>query len=472
MVVADSTGVLSTQAIPTGTVTGTGTTNYLPKFTGASTIGNSAITDDGTTVTLNSRALSGTSASFSSSVTTSASFVSNVTNGYGLILNRAAVGNYNGISLQTASAGQWFIGMRENLSSNNFIIYNENGTDALTISKSNSVATLISSLGLGVTPNNSTDPSLESRFGLFMGRDETNLLNNAYFNSGWKYAQTGSFANRYYQDGYNGSHQWFIAPSGTAGNAISFTQAMTLTAAGRLLLGTTTESTYLLDVNGTGRFSGGLNINSTGTEMVNINVVDSSGRQGIRLNNGINSSSGIVAFNSASSTGTDTGGLLRIHQQSTSLSQPAAVFRQDGSADILQLQGASGALRFNIASTGAATFSSSVTVNGLITQGGGIYKVTGTFVLGGGATGTFYTFANSATNQVYFVTVRQQGNGANNVTGMCFAYGIGLTAYNLGQDNTNPVLYLTLGTSGTDLRLTTGSGYGTTTWEYTITIIK
>ena len=34
-----------------------GTTNYIPKFTGANTIGNSAITDDGTTVTLVSRAL-------------------------------------------------------------------------------------------------------------------------------------------------------------------------------------------------------------------------------------------------------------------------------------------------------------------------------------------------------------------------------------------------------------------------------
>jgi hypothetical protein len=51
----------------TNPVTGTGTTNYLPKFTGASTIGNSAITDDGTTVTLISRALSGTSATFTSS---------------------------------------------------------------------------------------------------------------------------------------------------------------------------------------------------------------------------------------------------------------------------------------------------------------------------------------------------------------------------------------------------------------------
>ena len=111
-------------------------------------------------------------------------------------------------------------------------------------------------------------------------------------------------------------------------------------------------------------------------------------------------------------------------------------------------------------------------ISGLITQGAGIYKVTGTLVLGGSATGTLYTFSNSATNQVYFVTVRQQGSGTNNLAGICFGYSTGFTAYNLAQDNTNAVLLLTLGTSGTDIRLTTGSGYGTTTWEYTITQIK
>jgi hypothetical protein len=71
-------------------------------------------------------------------------FSSNVTintNTAGLVLNRTAVTNYNGISLQTAAVSQWFVGMRENLSSNNYIIYNESGTDALTISKTNSNAT-------------------------------------------------------------------------------------------------------------------------------------------------------------------------------------------------------------------------------------------------------------------------------------------------------------------------------------------
>jgi hypothetical protein len=49
----------------------------------------------------------------------------------------------------------------------------------------------------------------------------------------------------------NGAHAWFNAPSGTAGNAISFTQAMTLTAGGNQLLGTTTSpsSTLIRQVN-------------------------------------------------------------------------------------------------------------------------------------------------------------------------------------------------------------------------------
>jgi len=51
MVVADASGVLSTQAIPSGGgISGSGTTNYVAKFTGASSIGNSQIFDNGTNV--------------------------------------------------------------------------------------------------------------------------------------------------------------------------------------------------------------------------------------------------------------------------------------------------------------------------------------------------------------------------------------------------------------------------------------
>ena len=50
MVVADANGVLSTQAVPSGTISGSGTTNYVPKFTGTSAIGNSQVFDNGTNV--------------------------------------------------------------------------------------------------------------------------------------------------------------------------------------------------------------------------------------------------------------------------------------------------------------------------------------------------------------------------------------------------------------------------------------
>jgi len=65
----------------------------------------------------------------------------------GLIFNRAATNNYCGINYWTANEYQWFVGMRENLSSNNYIIYNEGtGTDALTISKANNSATFASTI--------------------------------------------------------------------------------------------------------------------------------------------------------------------------------------------------------------------------------------------------------------------------------------------------------------------------------------
>ena len=97
-------------------------------------------------------------------------------------------------------------------------------------------------LGLGVTPSAWSLPAIESQYGLYSGRSESNLVYNAYFNSGFKYISTGVEATRYQQ--ISGRHQWFTAPTGTAGNAISFTQAMTLDASGNLGVGTTSPSSF------------------------------------------------------------------------------------------------------------------------------------------------------------------------------------------------------------------------------------
>jgi len=58
-----------------------------------------------------------------------------------------------------------------------------------------------------------------------------------------KYAASSYPATAYHQ--YNGEHRWFNAPSGTAGNTITFTQAMTLDASGRLGIGTISPSDRL-----------------------------------------------------------------------------------------------------------------------------------------------------------------------------------------------------------------------------------
>jgi len=60
---------------------------------------------------------------------------------------------------------------------------------------------------------------------------------NAYLDSvGYKYFQS-TFASQYQQNA--GAHQWQTAPSGTAGNAITFTQAMTLDSSGNFMVGKT-----------------------------------------------------------------------------------------------------------------------------------------------------------------------------------------------------------------------------------------
>jgi uncharacterized protein YaiE (UPF0345 family) len=56
----------------------------------------------------------------------------------------------------------------------------------------------------------------------------------------FNYTTTGDTPTLYSQ--LTGVHKWFTAPSGTAGNAISFTQAMTLDASGNLLVGKTASA--------------------------------------------------------------------------------------------------------------------------------------------------------------------------------------------------------------------------------------
>jgi len=101
-------------------------------------------------------------------------------------------------------------------------------------------------LGLGVTPSawGASYKAVELPGGVALTAYSTvgdmQLFANAYSDGGSYRYKTSTYASNYEQ--YQGKHIWYTAPSGTAGNAISFTQAMTLDANGNLLVGTTSQN--------------------------------------------------------------------------------------------------------------------------------------------------------------------------------------------------------------------------------------
>ena len=126
-----------------------------------------------------------------------------------------------------------------------YLVFGTFGTDRMTLDSSGN-------LGLGVTPaawGNSQKAvqvgnyALISNSGFYGG----SYTSNAYYdNTNWKYITT-DYATNYNQ--ISGIHKWFIAPSGTAGATVSFTQAMTLNNSGQLGIGLTSPN-FKLNVNG------------------------------------------------------------------------------------------------------------------------------------------------------------------------------------------------------------------------------
>ncbi len=110
-------------------------------------------------------------------------------------------------------------------------------------------------LGLGVVPSAFTSTIKALQIGstsVFRAGDSgftqaTIVASNARQESAVNYYIANGFATDYTQQA--GAHIWYNAASGTAGNTISFTQAMTLDASGNLGVGTTGPGTRL-DVRG------------------------------------------------------------------------------------------------------------------------------------------------------------------------------------------------------------------------------
>ena len=137
------------------------------------------------------------------------------------------------IEIITTSGTQYIQGSVNNL------LFGTNNTERMRIDSSGN-------LGLGVTPSawNTNVKAIQfgTRGAVYTGTGgQTNVGNNVILGAGGNTYLATAAATVYAQDA--GAHQWYTAPSGTAGNAISFTQAMTLFASGSLWLGASSEIT-------------------------------------------------------------------------------------------------------------------------------------------------------------------------------------------------------------------------------------
>lgn len=133
-----------------------------------------------------------------------------------------------------------------NLTTTGNTVLGDASTDTLNVANGGLVKDSSGNLGLGVTPSAwSLIKTLQLPSGVYLGSytgsSTPNLYlgTNNYFN-GTNFIYSGSYAaTRYEQTA--GVHAWYTAPSGTAGNAITFTQAMTLDSSGNLLVGSSSN---------------------------------------------------------------------------------------------------------------------------------------------------------------------------------------------------------------------------------------
>ena len=229
-------------------------------------------------------------------------------------------------------------------------------------------------LGLGVTPQSSVSGYKSFEIGvagniILSGISDSYFTNNAYYNSGWKYGTSTYYATSYNQNA--GKHIWNIAPIGTAGNAISFTQAMTLDASGRLLINSTTaDSTSGIS---------GAKLQVLGGIVAGIDGLGTGG-------------TGYIAFNSAMASAPTSAHPIIYHRQGVGLglqSDYAISFAINGSTEAARID-SSGNLGIGTASAYAnVSLYLGTATNGATAQGGISFS--------GGGTATFDTGHASGT---------------------------------------------------------------------------
>jgi hypothetical protein len=347
-----------------------------------------------------------------------------------------------------------------------------NGTGAF-----NSSANLYfdgNNLGLGVTPSSwsstyyktlqlagngnyvaGTTPSYSGAPYFFIG-------NNGYDDtgSGFKYT-ISSAAAQYVQVG--AAHRWNIASAGTAGNAISFTQAMTLFSSGGLSIGNTTDpGATNLSVNGslgvgTAAPSEKLEIKGSVASPITI-----------KLRNDSASTSAGTKVLFGNYAGTDTAYLSNQFDGATfntKVWQQGAGYMAFGTSDVERMRiHSSGGVSIgnttdpsatNLSVQGNLTLNGSVTGNLAVT--GSTYSVTTTNNVTLGTPVTVYSFPNlgSGGDSSYMVTAGSNRGDATNFS----AYAIIMTDAGTSRIMASALsVGVSISMSGLDLIITNGAG--------------
>jgi hypothetical protein len=394
----------------TNPVTGTGTTNYLPKFTGASTIGNSQIFDNGTNILIGKTTSTGGLVQ-----------ISNGTNMYNFDYDASGpyfttVNNANTVYKRfTLDASELYF----NIAATTKMLLNSAGN-----------------LGLGVTPsawyNAGNYIAFQVGNASLYGRNSTNsemyLSANTFYITGTGLPTyiTNDFATSYQQN--DGVHSWQTAPSGTAGNTISFTQAMTLGSNSGLSIGTPSAAPAQgLLVQGEGRFSGNLRVDGT--------------------------SNGYLTLNATSTGGNESGIFFQVGGTNKWENYTA-----NNDTALNWYSYANSTIVFKLASTGAATFSSSVTAGSQLSilgsDGGGKQLV----FTGGTTKYNFMIAAQQNVNNALEITPSSAAGGSTFSTPAVVVTGTG----NVGIGTTSPSNLLDIGTPITNALYGFSLSYGAT----------
>jgi len=143
------------------------------------------------------------------------------------------------------------VGLLGDLTTTGNTILGDASTDTLNVGNGNLVLDSSGNAGLGVTPSawSASYKAIQLGGGTSIwsgasGNQPSFYSNNLYFNGSNRIYLQNGYATEYVQS-TSGTHSWYNAPSGTAGNAITFTQAMTLNSSGYLGVVTTSPDSFL-----------------------------------------------------------------------------------------------------------------------------------------------------------------------------------------------------------------------------------